>query len=626
MANVTIIPPAQVSAVTAGSSQTQSATEAGSSPVNLTPGAVLSGTITGKDSNGNFLLRTGQGTISLHSDTPLTYNSDVVIRLGSSGNNARIISVNGEPFATFSAPDAEASDSLSPALLAQTGAPDAAATSASINAVIVSAPAAEPTASATNAPALSSGSNVVIHVTAPSAGSTPAVASPATETQPANAVSGTTAGTAQIAAPQAAAVAEEPLAAASPPPANNAQQTAIIPNNALQSPSTTTSTTPVAQTTVLEKATAIVTPEAPPPVAATAPPENLPPANNLYAVYAKQSAAPTSTPAVPSPASPATPPAATTAAPQTAPAPASTPAPAATLIQGQVTSANANGTTTVQTPLGTVTLKADASGISLPLAPGTSVTIEVPPSLIPAQILSSAPATLTELANSWQTLNDIITVTQAGNPQAAQALTARLPQLGPEFAATSTSFIAAVASGNARKLLGDDVVETLRQSGRADLVEKFSSEAGTLSQAFNPSEQKPGLQPSWQSFFLPFVFQESVQQARLYVKRDNPKKGRGTDDKQGDDTRFVVEVELSELGPMQMDGLVRKKEQDIAFDLMIRSHTAFSKEQMADITDLYSGAAELTGFKGAIGFQVVKDFPVKPLEETLIGKEHGFVV
>jgi hypothetical protein len=119
MANVTIIPTQpQVQTVSASGQQTQS----GQAP-HLPAGSTISGTIAGKDANGNFLLRTAsQGTLTLRSSTPLTYNSDVTVHIDTANANAttaRIISVNGEPFSSFAAPDTPNSDSVSQTLLTQ---------------------------------------------------------------------------------------------------------------------------------------------------------------------------------------------------------------------------------------------------------------------------------------------------------------------------------------------------------------------------------------------------------------------------------------------------------------------------------------------------------------------------
>jgi hypothetical protein len=184
-------------------------------------------------------------------------------------------------------------------------------------------------------------------------------------------------------------------------------------------------------------------------------------------------------------------------------------------------------------------------------------------------------------------------------------------------------FINSLLQGNTRKLLGDDTIENLKASGREDLLEKFSAEAATLSTA--SMTQATRQTANWQSLFLPFVFQETLQQARIYVKRDAPKKERNNT-KESADTRFVIEVDLSELGSMQMDGLVRKNDKTTAFDLVIRSHTPFTPHDQMEILTLYNNTAALTGFKGSLAFQVTRDFPVKPLEEIARNELHSITV
>jgi hypothetical protein len=90
--------------------------------------------------------------------------------------------------------------------------------------------------------------------------------------------------------------------------------------------------------------------------------------------------------------------------------------------------------------------------------------------------------------------------------------------------------------------------------------------------------------------------------------------------------RFVMEVDLSELGPLQMDGLVRAKDKGLAFDLIIRSRTAFSTEDQAEMNIIYNSAAELTGFKGSLSFQTSHNFPVKPLDEILANQSRAITV
>ena len=595
MADVTLVlPPSQVTTVSAGGQQTSSATEAGVQPPGLPPGTLVSGTIAGRDANGNFILKSNLGSFTLHSDVPLTYNSDVVIRLGANlaGNaNARIVSVNGQPFSEFSTPEPATSDSVSTSLIAQaTSNAEKPASIRTLPAVIISSSPQHPTDNA----ALPEGTHVVVNLPE---GVLKTVSNPAPSLPagPATPQSQTAAG--QVASPlqtgNAATPATVTTANASVPAPfasqNLAPQTAATPLQAQtgQNPALQANTVNTAQTQSPLPAT-----QTPPsPVAA------------LYSVYTKQQSS--------------SPPAASAiATPQQIPAQPS-------VVPAQILSSDESGILTLQTPLGNVTLQADALPALASLAPGTSVSIELPAANTLPQAGNTVPASLTELAGSWQSLKDIISTLNAANAPAASTLLARLPQLGANFVSESLNFMASLLQGDARKLLGDDAVNTLRSNGRQDLIGKFSGEIANLSSGFSAPEQKPVT--GWQTLFLPFVYQEALQQARVYIKRDNRKKEAAAT-KATADTRFVVEVDLSEIGGIQMDGLVRKKEQATAFDLVIRSHHAFGKQEQEQILSIYNEAAELTGFKGSLSFQVTRDFTVKPLEEVSGGEDHSFTV
>src|SRR5579872_1903111 len=163
MAEVTIVPPAQVQTVAPAGGQPPQATP----QPNLSPGTLVSGTIAGRDANGNYLLKTPQGIFTLQSATPLTYNSDVTIRIGANlagSTSARIVTVNGEPFLQFSAPAPATSDSVSQALLTQPTEPSAPPLPPGVlRAVVVQAPPPQAPA----ATALTQGSAVTVRLFEP---------------------------------------------------------------------------------------------------------------------------------------------------------------------------------------------------------------------------------------------------------------------------------------------------------------------------------------------------------------------------------------------------------------------------------------------------------------------------
>jgi hypothetical protein len=64
---------------------------------------------------------------------------------------------------------------------------------------------------------------------------------------------------------------------------------------------------------------------------------------------------------------------------------------------------------------------------------------------------------------------------------------------------------------------------------------------------------------------------------------------------------------------------VRRGEGKVEFDLIVRSHTALPEEMQRAILQIYNDAGQITGYKGGLSFQAVREFPVKPMEEVMAG-------
>ena len=110
-----------------------------------------------------------------------------------------------------------------------------------------------------------------------------------------------------------------------------------------------------------------------------------------------------------------------------------------------------------------------------------------------------------------------------------------------------------------------------------------------------------------------------IQQVRFFTKRDRKQEDSQNDKNKEEDTRFVIEVDLTQLGEVQMDGFVRKHEKDLQFDMIIRSLNGLSKEVQDDILNIYNNMGAITGYKGSLSFQSVREFPVNPMEDIAKG-------
>ena len=113
--------------------------------------------------------------------------------------------------------------------------------------------------------------------------------------------------------------------------------------------------------------------------------------------------------------------------------------------------------------------------------------------------------------------------------------------------------------------------------------------------------------------FLPIpLFDDTpVQQLRLFLRRRRTAKGGGVEEGDGA-TRFVLDVDLSRIGGMQLDGLVR----DRRFDLILRTRHPLSDEMRRDIAEICGDANAAAGHRRQISFQASGDWSFIPLENS----------
>jgi hypothetical protein len=331
-------------------------------------------------------------------------------------------------------------------------------------------------------------------------------------------------------------------------------------------------------------------------------PEN-PVQQTAYAAYARTTGTPT--PLV--------------APPVSTPVPTATPTAPQPLILGQIFTApviaiEPTGEPLIQTPAGIVRLQ----GTQLPQA--AQVTLEVLPPQIPmAPALPLPPAPLPELAKQWTSLQQITTLlathTDAPSPPwfAPLAPSANTPTGSQEISSGLMVFVTALRGGNFSNWLGDDTVEWLQKNGHVPLVKKAEAEFTTLVRAFT----EPTAQTNqWQSLFFPVAVDGQWQQVRMFLKRDR-KQNKKMQGNHEDDTRFIVEMSLTQLGELQLDGLVRRTAKQVEFDLFIRSLSPLEAAIQHDIQRIYSDMAAITGYRGQLAFQAVREFPVNPMKEAM---------
>jgi hypothetical protein len=276
------------------------------------------------------------------------------------------------------------------------------------------------------------------------------------------------------------------------------------------------------------------------------------------------------------------------------------------VMAGRIIGYTPAGNAVLHSPLGAIILQ---GALSLPL--GTELAVAIEPVLpMPAMLSTgslSLPQLLLSVARGWPSLADALGVLRqnAGDADALAALS-RLPQAGPKLAAGLVAAMQAIRAGNADALLGALVAARSGDGARDDAARKVRQEFNQLATF---AQERPGI--DWRCCFIPILDDGTIRQINLFYRRDRRKERKDAkDEKSG--TRFIVEVDMSRMGPFQFDGLVREKQ----FDLMVRSRIALPPKARLDMTGLFQEALALGDYRGGIVFQKVKEFPVSPLEEV----------
>jgi len=247
-----------------------------------------------------------------------------------------------------------------------------------------------------------------------------------------------------------------------------------------------------------------------------------------------------------------------------------------------------SGETVLDTPVGLLTL---ARRLNLPA--GTTLGLQRLSLAAP-----DAPAE-TPLAQrtSWPALDQALQVLDRAAPELAARLRSDLtPRSGAQLAGTLLFLVNALSNGS---WPGTKSTSVLDVAGHRALHERLDGDVAELRQLAQPASG------DWRIFVLPLLDGGVVRPVRLYLRRRQA--GRAPAD-QG--ARFVLDVDLSRLGAVQLDGLVRQQR----FDLVLRSHRAIPPEIRQAITQVFHDASSAAGLSGDIIFTTASRFAVAPLE------------
>lgn len=261
-------------------------------------------------------------------------------------------------------------------------------------------------------------------------------------------------------------------------------------------------------------------------------------------------------------------------------------------LTGVVTGKQGVSQTVVQTQAGPVSLPTvDA------LPRGTQITFEI------SQLNVSKAPENHELSpirplsgpggGSWPALNDTLDVLGDISPAAqTQILQASLPRADAQLSTNILFFLAAIRGGDLKGWMGDGPLRILERQ-RPDLAGRLRDDVGQLTRQITDPDTG-----DWRMHAVPYLNNDEIDRIRLLVRDQDDDEDDNTP---ADSSRFVIDLNLSKMGHLQIDGLVGSSGKRV--DVVLRSDAPLSPQMRDDIRALYANAIEVTGIDGSVGFQ-----------------------
>ncbi|WP_262690904.1 hypothetical protein [Kordiimonas aestuarii] len=238
-----------------------------------------------------------------------------------------------------------------------------------------------------------------------------------------------------------------------------------------------------------------------------------------------------------------------------------------------------------------------------------SMTYANAPTAVPTAAVVPEAASMTALSHqAWPALQESMTLLAAHDPAAMSSLVTKSADGGGKLANSLLFFLAAAGRGNPEGWIGDEASKALERHNRslldmlkqdvAQLMTRATEGAGDWRQVLLPFDARGGDMP-----LIAMLFGQGP-----HVDPDREHAGReGQDGKDDEDLkRFVLEVQFSILGPVQLDGVIRGQK----FDLTLRTTAALPSGLRHDAIRLFDDALAASAFTGQLNIQEQTAFPV----------------
>lgn len=197
----------------------------------------------------------------------------------------------------------------------------------------------------------------------------------------------------------------------------------------------------------------------------------------------------------------------------------------------------------------------------------------------------------------WPPLTELLETLMALGVLNDKQLAQILPSVGhtKEMGPALLFFLSAIRSGNITNFFSHEKLDLLRQLGKTELINRLSQDTGTLSRLM--TEPRAAGQ-DWKTIPIPMFCEGQVEKIVLHYKREDTENDKDQQEKD-DQTRFIMELDLSRMGSVQIDALARPGK----LDMIVRTQSALSLPMRQTMRRLYVEALEYSRISGELSFQ-----------------------
>ena len=284
------------------------------------------------------------------------------------------------------------------------------------------------------------------------------------------------------------------------------------------------------------------------------------------------------------------------------------------IIHGVVVATTPMGQPIINTPLGMMAIEA---GVKLEI--GLNILL----GLVQDQITlpsNNSPVIRFESifqSKAWPSLLEAINEIEIMAPRVSDHLIrTKLPQSDTKLTSNTLFFLNALKSGDIQSWIGRNATNILAQN-KPQLLNRLREEFSLISQA-NSDQQSN----EWRTAIIPFLTTTGLEKFHLHTQvRKNKDNGKNKDNS----SRFIIDISLSRLGRLQLDGFLRKKKRK-KLDLIVRAQKSLPKQMRLEISKIYSDFSKISRISGDISFQVNQRFVEIPMPQLTDYTAKGVVI